>query len=55
MLHSERRMTKASSRLSFSVLALAASFFTTAHAAEPRYRDLVLADKPAAYWRFDSI
>ena len=32
-----------------------ASLVTPAHAAQPRYRDLVLADKPAAYWRFDSI
>ena len=57
-----RRMTKARIRSPFAVrhssflaLALAASIFSAAHAAEPRYRDLVLADKPSAYWRFDSI
>jgi len=48
-------MTKARIRSPFAVhhssflaLALAASIFSAAHAAEPRYRDLVLADKPAA-------
>ena len=62
MPNDERRMTNARIRSSsvirhstFLGIAFAASLFSTAHAAEPRYRDLVLADKPAAYWRFDSI
>ncbi len=60
MTNDERKKTKAricSSSIirHSSLLALLAYTFSAAHAAEPRYRDLVLADKPAAYWRFDSI
>ncbi len=47
----QRTFRTALAALSASV----ASLVPPAHAAQPRYRDLVLADKPAAYWRFDSI
>ncbi len=50
MIHSAHRI------VGTAAAALALSFTSLLHAADgKRYRDLIMADKPAAYWRFDSI
>ena len=50
MIHSAHRI------VGTAATALALSFTSLLHAADgKRYRDLIMADKPAAYWRFDSI